>query len=114
MLRLRCRLLAGPDASWAPDVTANRRLANLVLRILFTHAGPDTTSRMALLSRRALVLIQHLVYELANPFQLWTLPLRALSLRRYRAFKGLTHHPMMNPVLLRHSFDRSHSVLVLT
>ena len=73
----------------------------------------DTTSRMALLPRRSLVLLQDRVDELAYFLKLRTRTLRDFTLRRYRALQRLTHHPTVYSELLRHSLYRSYSVLVL-
>ena len=84
-----------------------------MLRMLGAQPGPDTTSRMALLPRRSLVLLQDRVDELAYFLKLRTRTLRDFTLRRYRALQRLTHHPTVYSELLRHSLYRSYSVLVL-
>ena len=84
-----------------------------MLRMLGAQPGPDTTSRMALLPRRSLVLLQDRIDELAYFLKLRTRTLRDFTLRRYRALQRLTHHPTVYSELLRHSLYRSYSVLVL-
>ena len=81
--------------------------------MLGVQPGPDTTSRMALLPRRSLVLLQDRVDELAYFLKLRTRTLRDFTLRRYRALQRLTHHPTVYSELLRHSLYRSYFVLVL-
>ena len=74
----------------------------------------DAPRRVALLARRAPVLVQHRVDERRHRVQLGLGPLRIAVRRRQRARDRLAHHPAVHAELGRHALDRTDAELVLT
>jgi hypothetical protein len=95
------------------NITTNRALGDSDFRKLLPYPRPDPVRCVSLLSRRVLVALQNGFDEGLHRFYPRLTPHVDLSLAGNRISQRLPYHTPVDPQLPRHSFDRSHPVVIL-